>query len=398
MELSKKKQVCLVVVNEIVINKTVSDAEEVKDVKDVKDVKEKHEKKKGKSKLFDLFSRIKHTSSDSKSDTKKEEKKKAKEAKEKEKKDKKDKKSHTRTESVQKKDDKSPSTTTPVVDPKTNGYAAGSMVNLLKNMPDWRDQTRKVVVEGNFETFPIAGDLPRLLKHLSIVRKVGQDISCLFPENGEKSGGKVKIIKDVSGHKITAGDCLSVIKCITKIFDDKHCEKVDEEWNAVMDNGEDLSVQKTFLMRVLKSVYVDEGTSEVSPVITFLKAINQKIIASSTMKLKGVCGNLFIKDAQPMVWEIAVILDEDRTIISHYRRQETTSKNGEEYFRFLWELRLLFNKEMTQLQDLQMGINVIEFSPQTNQATREKVETILDSLKFEECAISDIEEDDSDEE
>ena len=38
-------------------------------------------------------------------------------------------------------------------------------------------------------------DLPRLLKHLNIVRKTGEEIECLFPE-GSNSVGKVKIVKD----------------------------------------------------------------------------------------------------------------------------------------------------------------------------------------------------------
>lgn len=350
-------------------------------------------KKSGKKGLFDLFSRIKHTTNESK-----EEKKEKKEKEKREKKEKKEKKEE------KKQSEKTPTpaglapTTDNKTDSKTSGYATNSMINLLKNMPDWRDQTRKVVVEGNFETFPIAGDLPRLLKHLSIVKKVSDsELVCLFPEEGKEADGKVKIVKDVKGHKITSGDCLKVIVCITKIFDEKHCERVQQEWNNVMDNEEDLSVQKTFLMRVLKNVYVDESSNDVSPVIMFLKAINQKVIASSTMKLKGVCGNMFIKDAQPMVWEIAVILEEDRTIVSHYRRQETTSKNPEEYFRFLWELRMVFNKEMTQLQELKMGINDIEFNQATTPAVRERVDTTLESLKFDDCRIEDMESDSEEE-
>ena len=341
--------------------------------------------KKEKKGLFDLFSKIKHTSSDEK-EAKKKEKKEKKEKEKKEKKDKKDKKTPAAVPAVPQK-----------IDAKQQGYSNNSMVNLLKNMPDWRDSTRKVMDTGKFETFPIAGDLPRLLKHLNIVRKTGDDIECLFPE-GSNSDGKVKIIKDTQGTKITTGDCLKVILCITKIFDSKHCEKVEQEWNAVMDNNEDLSVQKTFLMQVLKKVYMEEGSNDVSPIITFLKAINQKIIASPTMKLKGVCGNMFIKDAQPMVWEIAVILDGEQTIISHYRRQETTSKNPEEYFRFLWEIRMIFNKDMTQLQELKMGINEIEFLPETAVSVREKVDTTLEELKFEDCVVQDLEESSDDEE
>ncbi|KAL7713783.1 Ras guanine nucleotide exchange factor glfB-like C-terminal domain-containing protein [Entamoeba marina] len=339
---------------------------------DVKDSTQKKEKKKG---LFDLFSRIKHTSVKA---------------------EKKDKKSHKRSESQMNKSQVEPEK--PVVaDPKKDGYTQNTMVNLLKNLPDWRESTRKVIVSGNFETFPIAGDLPRLLKHLSIVKKVSdEEYDRLFPEEG-KVNGKVKVIKDVPGHKITTGDCLKVILCITKILDESKCDTIEKEWNEVMDNSEDLSVQKTFLMRLLKSVFMNESSQDVSAVITFLKAINQKIIASSTMNLKGVCGNLFIKDAQPMVWEIAVILEENRTIISHYRRQETTSKNSTDYFRFLWELRLIFNKELTQLQELKMGITDIEFISETSERVRENVTSTLDSLMFPDCNISDLDSSDDEE-
>ena len=126
----------------------------------------------------------------------------------------------------------------------------------------------------------------------------------------------------------------------------------------------------------------------------FLKAVNQKVIASSTMYLKCCCGTIMFKDAQPMVWEIAVILMEEKTIISHYRRQETTSKNDDEYWRFLWELRLVFNKELTQLQELTMGITDIEYQPNTKQEIRDKLESTLQSLLFPECVIQELGEED----
>ncbi|EMS13555.1 hypothetical protein KM1_321000 [Entamoeba histolytica HM-3:IMSS] len=53
---------------------------------------------------------------------------------------------------------------------------------------------------------------------------------------------------------------------------------------------------------------------------------------------------------------------------------------------------------MTQLQELKMGINDIEFNPNTISSVREKVESTLESLKFEDCVVSDLEDSSSEEE
>ena len=130
------------------------------------------------------------------------------------------------------------------------------MMALLKKLPDWRESTRKVIMEGNFETFPIAGDLPRLLLHLSIVKENGEDLESLFPQTG-KTDGKVKVNKDTT-RRINAGDCLVAIQEIAKIFEgEQQRDKVTTEWNKLIDNEEDLSVQKTFLLRILKQVFVE---------------------------------------------------------------------------------------------------------------------------------------------
>ena len=99
-----------------------------------------------------------------------------------------------------------------------------------------------------------------------------------------------------------------------------------------------------------------------------------------------------------MVWEIAVILEENRTIISHYRRQETTSKVPSDYFRFLWELRLVFNKELTQLQDLSMYVIEVEFAEVTSEDVRENVKSTLKELMCADPVIKEMDDSSSSEE
>ncbi|KAL7713366.1 hypothetical protein QTN25_009031 [Entamoeba marina] len=275
------------------------------------------------------------------------------------------------------------------VDSKKVGYQSNAMANLLKTLPDWSETTRKIVVTGNFETFPIAGDLPRLLKHLSIVEDRDGEFHSLFPEKGVIDREKFNAPREGEGH-VKAGDCLKILEAVAEIFESEDNAKIArDEWKSVMDDTEDLSVQKTFLMQILKKAFVETNQNE-SPVIMFLKAINQKIIAPSTMRIKCQCGNLFIKDAQPMVWEIAVIISEGKTVISHYRRQETTSKNANEYFRFLWELRMTFNRELNQIEGLVMGISDIEFNEETTDAIRDKVTASLSDLMLPDCYVGDI--------
>ncbi|BFU18384.1 hypothetical protein EHI8A_017090 [Entamoeba histolytica HM-1:IMSS-B] len=273
-------------------------------------------------------------------------------------------------------------------EPNRKSYAQGGSVNIstfMKSLPDWQESTRRVITDCSFETFPIAGDLPRLLKHLSIVREVSEgNYDTLFPKDG--------IVNKTSN----AGDCLQVITCVTQLLEgEEQAEKVEKEWNETIVNDQDMSVQKTFLIKILKKVFVEETENKEvpSPVITFLKAINQKIIANSTMHLKIVCGNLFFKDSQPMFWEVACILQQ-KTYLIHYRKQETTSKNPEEYFRFLWELRLVFNSNLTQLEEVTMGISCIEFKPETTEAIRTSVLNTLKSIQFTDCQIKNVGEED----
>ncbi|KAL7720287.1 hypothetical protein QTN25_002793 [Entamoeba marina] len=232
---------------------------------------------------------------------------------------------------------------------------------------------KKIVVTGNFETFPIAGDLPRLLKHLSIVEDRDGEFHSLFPEKGVIDREKFNAPREGEGH-VKAGDCLKILEAVAKIFESEDNAKIArDEWKSVMDDTEDLSVQKTFLMQILKKAFVETNQNE-SPVII----------------IKCQCGNLFIKDAQPMVWEIAVIISEGKTVISHYRRQETTSKNANEYFRFLWELRMTFNRELNQIEGLVMGISDIEFNEETTDAIRDKVTASLSDLMLPDCYVGDI--------
>ena len=280
------------------------------------------------------------------------------------------------------------------VEEKKGAIPNAAMLNLLKRLPDWGDATRKIIVGTNYETFPIAGDLPRLLKHLAIVQIEGDDIHSLFPQDKIIANKTEQItIGENTGNNVKAGDCLKLIEKAANVFiSEESGSKLASEWNAVMDNGEDLSVQKTFLMQILKKVFVEQCSSGESPVILFLKAINQKIIAPSTMRIKCQCGNLFFKDANPMVWEIAVIINGDKPIISHYRRQEATSKNPSDYFRFVWELRIVFNKELTTLQELSMGITDIEFNEDTSDSVRDRVTSALQSLMLPDCFVGDIDD------
>ena len=91
-----------------------------------------------------------------------------------------------------------------------------------------------------------------------------------------------------------------------------------------------------------------------------------------------------------MVWEIAVILMEQATIISHYRQQETTSKDPAEYFRFVWELRIVFNKELTKIEDVRMGITKVLFAHETAAHVRGALLASLRELLFPDCLMVEI--------
>ena len=263
-----------------------------------------------------------------------------------------------------------------------------TMTRLMNTASNWQESTRKVMREGKFETFPIAGDLPRLLKHLSIVKEnYDGEFETIFPydEHTNKSN--------------KAGDCFQVIKCIAGLFEGQEQQiKIEKEWKELIVDDEDMSVQKTFLMQIMNKVFIQEGEfKDQSPVITFLKAINQKIIANATMNLKIVCKDLLFKDSYPMFWEVACILQE-RAYLIHYRKQEATSKNPEEYFQFMWELRLVFTKDLMNLEEVSMGISSLMFKKESSQQIREKVQTTLKSILFDDFKIKELGENGEEEE
>ncbi|ELP91396.1 hypothetical protein EIN_154730 [Entamoeba invadens IP1] len=303
------------------------------------------------------------------------ESKEEKEAKEKEKKEKKEK------EKEKKRRSKRVSTS---FDAKQNGTPVITtnppQALLPKKNFDWQESTKRVINEERIESFPIAGDLPRLLKHLRITKELENgEYDVLFPTD------------DKEYQTNTAGDCFDLIKCITQILEgDEQTKRIEDEWNAVMSNDQDMSVQKTFLMRILSKVFVEEGKFKPSsPVINFLKGVNQKIIANSTLRLKMVCGTMPFKDSHPMFWEIVIVF-QDKAYVIHYRKQESISKKPEEYFRFEWELRLVFNNELTQFSEVGMGVSTIEFDPLTKQETRKLVLETLKPICFADFTVTDI--------
>ena len=93
-----------------------------------------------------------------------------------------------------------------------------------------------------------------------------------------------------------------------------------------------------------------------------------------------------------MFWEVAVILFGQDIMMIHYRKQETTSKRDDEYFRFMWELRFVFSSDLQTLKDVFMGVSSIEFKEHTKQEVRDSILSILSDLKFSDCTISSIPE------
>ena len=89
-----------------------------------------------------------------------------------------------------------------------------------------------------------------------------------------------------------------------------------------------------------------------------------------------------------MFWEVACIQQNNRVYIIHYKKQEATSTNPQEYFKFMWEFRLIFNETLTECEDTSMGISSIEFGKECTAEIKEEVKKGLSSLQYNDCKIT----------
>jgi len=123
-----------------------------------------------------------------------------------------------------------------------------------------------------------------------------------------------------------------------------------------------------------RAIGVDSKTTRV------LKAIHQNIIFSGVFQLKStVPMTTMTRDVRSREgWRINVLFNNNVVAVSHRRREQSlaTAPADEQYW-FEWELRMVFDKDMTDMESSLLRITDLGFDDNINPKKREEIKKAL---------------------
>jgi len=124
--------------------------------------------------------------------------------------------------------------------------------------------------------------------------------------------------------------------------------------------------------------YMEQVIGDDSKVISVLKACNQSILAPGVLKLKFTVGNQFpFKDMRGS-WRIDIIVDADKVTVIHSKRERSFEDSPSEYFEFGWSLAMIFDKDVSDLQETNLFIEDITYGSDVH---NDKKMQIRESMK-----------------
>ena len=83
----------------------------------------------------------------------------------------------------------------------------------------------------------------------------------------------------------------------------------------------------------------------------------------------GICPTLPFKDAGG--WKIQITTYPDHIIISHKKKQSSTTTKPEDQFEFEWHLKMSFVKDLTSMNDPVLTISDLKFGSSTLQTKKD---------------------------
>jgi len=224
---------------------------------------------------------------------------------------------------------------------------------------DIKEDTKKIW-SRSFTLLPVGVDLPRLA-------------SCISVFNDQVDGSV-----DLANKGNVKKTILDILLALKEMFDgsenQEELEKIKANYENIPRNDDGSFNSKDLVEFLLKEF------SENSPILQVLKVCNQSIIAPSVIELKlGICPKLMFKDAGG--WMIKVeLVDSDTVIVSHCKKQQHMDpRKEEEYFEFIWELEMIFNRDVSSLNQVTLSILSLTFGEKTRQDKKDEYLALFNS-------------------
>jgi len=216
-----------------------------------------------------------------------------------------------------------------------------------------------------YHTLPVHVDIPRLAKKIiiygdgEIVHKPQEDNAC------NTSSGN--LFADLPRQDNTIKD---IIVTLSKWLGDsqEQQESISTKYASFFGSGDPSLSLNEFIEHV---VGVD------SNVVKVLKACNQSILAPGVLKLKVAVGNQFpFKDMRGS-WRIEIQIDSERVSVTHLKVERSFEDESTEYFEFAWTLRIVFDRQLTRVLEVQLYIDDVLYGDKMDTSKRRKIREVM---------------------
>jgi len=203
----------------------------------------------------------------------------------------------------------------------------------------------KDALNKSFKELPVAKDLPRLAKRISI-RNEGHLVLTSTPEISIPDY-LFKIFMILS----------RLLRIETHIY-----TKMEEGWKTCWEEEENTEIEK-IMVRFLEEYVGDENR-----VIRVLKSCNQAVIANAIIELKLALGaNNATKDV-PDSWFLVISVQQDRVIVENKKREQSLLG----IFQFEWALTIVY--DMDTITCHEVTLRITDFIAMVDKSDRKLIE------------------------
>ncbi len=217
----------------------------------------------------------------------------------------------------------------------------------------WQD---KPIIE-----MPVAKDLPRLIRRVVLLGDSEQILHDCPPaaEDDDTS--------DARALQLSAQFILALCR---NLESETKAKEIESDVLAAVDTpGEPQDAVKAMLAVL--------GEEAESSTLRALKTIHQDIVGHCTFELKQhITSRFMTKDVRtPEGWRITLRLAPDQVQVSHTRREQSIDPGGDKtnHWEFEWELRLLFDHQVTEMRVAQLRVTDLFLSQTIDPQLEEEI-------------------------
>jgi len=203
----------------------------------------------------------------------------------------------------------------------------------------WKDKT--------VDELPVAKDLPRLARRIVVL---DENDSLVHESPSAATDEDTSLKRSV---ELTSELILAIVEALEG---QTRADELRPKLKEIVDEATETSEAETLVKRMIEIV----GKEESSPTVRALKTVHQDIVGHCTFQLKQhITSRFMTKDVRtPEGWRIAIRIAPDHFQVSHTRREQSIDPGGDKtnHWEFEWELRLLFDSQVTEMRHAQLRV------------------------------------------